>query len=349
MSIGSRYVVTVGLAVCALAAPGCKKKAGQAAAPAASPGQAVSPAAQAGAEAEAEAVEPVSGDDKEVEADAALGDKLHFYIGCVNRADSFVDGTYDHYTRWLTPKHKLDGKHDPIVRTNGSGADLTGCFKAIDEAAATEPKLPELEKVAFAYRDAHEKLEVLLVEADRYYSQGDFKDDKYAHGRELNDQIIAGFDAVFVARKGLRGAISQHNDELAARSLARLETREGKTVRYYTRRLLAEAQARLDLAFDPATDPAVLRDAIEVWKGLHAEFLDRHAKHPEEVARASNLAGFVLRSNNLLGAFKEVQRIAAAKAEHRKFEDEDVRKKDLLEDYNSLVDESNQLEWKAPE
>ena len=344
MSIRSPFVVTMlALAVCALAAPACKKKADKTAEPAAAPGQGAAPTA------EPQAAEPVSGEDREAASDASLGDKLHFYIGCVNRADSFVDGTYDHYTRWLTPKRKLDGKHDPIVRTNGSGADLSGCFKAIDEAAATEPKLPELEKVAFAYRDAHEKLEVSLVEADRYYSQGDFKDDKYAHGRELNEQIMAGFEAVFAARKGLRGAISQHNDELAARSLARLEKREGKSVRYYTRRLMAEAQARLDLALDPATDPAALRDAIEAYKSFHAEFLDRHAKHPEEVARASNLAGFVLRSNNLLGAFKEVQRIAAAKAERKPHEDEDVRKKDLLDDYNSLVEESNQLEWKAPE
>ena len=157
---------------------------------------------------------------------------------------------------------------------------------------------------------------------------------------------MAGYQAVFSSGKALRDAVDHENRALLARGLARIEKEEGKSLRYHTRRVMTEAEGALTLALDPATDPVKLRDAIEAYKTLYAEFLDRKAKHPEEAERGGGLVAFVAHGDLLLGGFKEMQRIADAKIAGKPFELEDLRRTQLLKFYNSLVEDSNDLEWK---
>jgi hypothetical protein len=292
-----------------------------------------------------EGAPPVSAEDAELAADDALSTKLGFYIECINNVDPFVSESHQLYVKFIE-NNTIVAVRPPVARSNSPR--LTACFKAIEDAAAAEPKRPEVEQAATAYRAAHEQLEPLVTEAYRYYSQGDYKDDNLAHGNELHPKIMAGYEAVFASRKNLRAAVDHENDALLARGLARIEKEEGKSLRYYTRRVLSEGEATLELALDPATDPAKLRDAIEAYKTLYAELLDRKAKHPEEAERGGGLVAFVGHGDLVLGAFKEMQRIANAKLEGKPgdAELEDIRRQQLLDLYNSLVDDSNELEWK---
>ncbi|MBK9036648.1 MAG: DUF3829 domain-containing protein [Myxococcales bacterium] len=331
MSTYRLVAVTLALAATTLALPACKRE-----------GKATGTTSATVQEAP-----PLSAADQEAAADDVLSDKLAHYIECINTVDPFVSESYQYYTKDLSAKGEINRVRTPNVRS--TGARLEPCFKELEAAATAEPKRPDLEQRAVAYRAALEQLEPLLLEGNRYYSQGDFKDDDFAHGNELHPQILAGFDAVRAARRALRDAVDAQNDELMARSLARLEQREGKSLRYYTRRLMIEGEATLDVALDPAAEPAAVRDAIEAYKTLYAELLDRHAKHPEEVELGGGLVAFIADANVVLGAFKDVQRNAAAKIAGKPLDAEDVRRNQLLEAYNRLVDESNELEWKSAE
>lgn len=332
MSTHRIIAATVALVAATFTLPACKKRS-----------EASGAAAQNAASVK-EGTPPSSAEDAEIAADDALSTKLGYYIECINNVDPFVSEGHDRYIKNLTDKNVFVAARTPSVRSNAPR--LPACFEAIEAAATAEPKRPDLEQAAFAYRAAHEQLEPLLIEAYRYYSQGDYKDDDVAHGNELHPKIMAGYAAIFASRDKLRAAVDHENTALLARGLARIEKQEGKSLRYYTRRLMAEGEATLELALDPATDPAKLRDAIEAYKTLYAELLDRKAKHPEEAERGGGLVAFVAHGDLVVGGFKEMQRIAVAKLEGKPVELEDLRRKQLLDFYNSLVEDSNELEWK---
>jgi hypothetical protein len=60
--------------------------------------------------------------------------------------------------------------------------DTSDCVKNVEKANGLEPAL---EAAASAYAKAVAKLEPLLKEADDYYTQENYKDDKMAKGRAL--------------------------------------------------------------------------------------------------------------------------------------------------------------------
>ncbi len=317
MSTHRIIAATVAALTATFALPACKKKS--------APGN----EAAANAASVKEGAAPGTAEDAELAADDALSDKLGHYIECINNVDPFVAESHALYVKRID-EDVIVAARTPSVRSNGPL--LPACFTAIETAAAAEPERPELEP--------------LLIEASRYYSQGDYKDDDVARGNELHPKIMAGYQAVFSSGKALRDAVDHENRALLARGLARIEKEEGKSLRYHTRRVMTEAEGALTLALDPATDPVKLRDAIEAYKTLYAEFLDRKAKHPEEAERGGGLVAFVAHGDLLLGGFKEMQRIADAKIAGKPFELEDLRRTQLLKFYNSLVEDSNDLEWK---
>ena len=61
--------------------------------------------------------------------------------------------------------------------------DTSDCRKNVEKANALEPRDAALEAAASAYVEAVGKLEPLLKEADDYYTQENYKDDKMAKGR----------------------------------------------------------------------------------------------------------------------------------------------------------------------
>src|SRR5262245_41935467 len=151
----------------------------------------------------------------------------------------------------ITPEGKINHDNPPGTLTLGSRLDT--CFEKIAQAAKAAPKLPDVEAAAAGYEAALKKLEPLLVAANRYYTQKDWKDDHFAKGEEMHTQLVAAYDGFSDARGKLHDVIDKHNDEMLARSLARIEKAEGKSLHYYSRRVMNDGNALIDLAMDPAT------------------------------------------------------------------------------------------------
>ena len=60
------------------------------------------------------------------------------------------------------------------------------------------------------------KLEPLLKEADDYYSQENYKDDKMAKGKALHPRLVAAWDAFAAADQKLRGERRSHQRQARA-------------------------------------------------------------------------------------------------------------------------------------
>ena len=105
-----------------------------------------------------------------------------------------------------------------------------------------------------AYAEAVGKLEPLLKEADDYYSQENYKDDRMAKGKALHPRLVAAWDQFANADKALRNGVEAINDKRSAERLAAIEQNEGRKARYHVEALMIHAK-RVLRAEDGARSP----------------------------------------------------------------------------------------------
>src|SRR6185295_7212500 len=171
---------------------------------------------------------------------SSLTEKLNSYVGCINRLSERSYDSRSRYFSWADKKGPT-GK-ERIIYGTYTIYDTSDCRKDVEKANALEPRDAALEAAASAYADAVEKLEPLLKEADDYYSQQDYKDDKMAKGRALHPRLVAVWDAFASADKALRGGVDAINDKRATERLAAIEASEGRKARYHVQALMINAK-----------------------------------------------------------------------------------------------------------
>lgn len=167
-------------------------------------------------------------------------EKLNAYVGCINRLSSRSYDSRSRYFSWA-PKSGPTGK-ERIIYGTYTIYDTSDCAKNVEAANALEPRDAALETAASAYVSAVTTLGPLLKEADDYYTQEDYKDDKMAKGRALHPRLVAAWDAFAAADKNLRAGIDTITDRRKAEQLAELEAKEGKKTRYYVEALMIDAK-----------------------------------------------------------------------------------------------------------
>ncbi|QOZ24373.1 YiiG family protein [Bradyrhizobium sp. CCBAU 51753] len=176
-------------------------------------------------------------------ASAQLTQKLNAYVGCINRLSARSFESRERYFSWVG-KNGPTGK-ERIIYGTYTIYDTADCNKDVAAANAMEPHDAELEAAANAYVTAVTALEPLLKEADDYYSQENYKDDKMAKGKALHPRLVAAWDAFANADKALRGGVDVINDKRAAERLAAIEASEGRKSHYYVEALMIQAKRLL--------------------------------------------------------------------------------------------------------
>ena len=176
-------------------------------------------------------------------ASAQLTQKLNAYVGCINRLSARSFESRERYFSWVG-KNGPSGK-ERIIYGTYTIYDTADCKKDVAAANAMEPHDGELEASANAYVTAVTALEPLLKEADDYYSQENYKDDKMAKGKALHPRLVAAWDAFANADKALRGGVDVINDKRAAERLAAIEASEGRKSHYYVEALMIQAKRLL--------------------------------------------------------------------------------------------------------
>lgn len=191
---------------------------------------------------------------------AQLTEKLNAYVGCINRLSERSYQSRNRYFSWAKTSGPT-GK-ERIIYGTYTIYDTTDCRKNVEKANALEPHDAALEAAASAYADAVGKLEPLLKEADDYYSQENYKDDRMARGKALHPRLVAAWDAFADADKKLRAGVDVINDKRAAERLAAIEAKEGRKVHYQVEALMIHAKRLLHAENADKPDMAAITQAL---------------------------------------------------------------------------------------
>ena len=201
-------------------------------------------------------------------------EKLNAYVGCINRLSERSYSSRERYFEWAT-KTGPTGK-ERIIYGTYTIYDTADCKKSVAKANTLEPHDADIEAAASAYVDAVTTLEPLLKEADDYYSQENYKDDKMAKGKALHPRLIAAWDAFAAADQKLRGGVEAVNDRNALAKLADIEKTDGKKARYYVEAMMIQAKRVLRAENADKSDLAAITAALDEYEATvnaSAEFV----------------------------------------------------------------------------
>jgi len=191
-------------------------------------------------------------------------EKLNAYVGCINRLSERAYESRKRYFSWAG-KNGPTGK-ERIIYGTYTIYDTSDCKKNVEKANALEPRDAALEAAASAYVEAVTKLEPMLKDADDYYTQENYKDDKMARGRALHPLLVAAWDAFARADKELRRGVEAINDKRAAEKLAEIERSEGRKARYHVEALMIQAKRVLRAQDAAAPDVAKITEALNEYE-----------------------------------------------------------------------------------
>ena len=195
-----------------------------------------------------------------------IGPKLQPYIGCINRLSERSYSSRARYLSWSKPSGPTG--RERIIYGLYTIYDTADCRKNVEKAAEMAPKNEELEKAGAAFAAAVGALEPMLKEADDYYSQQNYKDDKMAKGKAMHPKLMAAWAAFASADKDLRGVVQKLNDVSQMEEMAEVEKREGRKARWHIMDTMLKAKAlnRIE-GGDPAKmELAKVQEAIGVYE-----------------------------------------------------------------------------------
>jgi len=196
-------------------------------------------------------------------------EKMNAYVGCINRLSARSYQSRERYFSWASKKGPTG--RERIIYGTYTIYDTSDCVKNVEKANALEPHDPALETAATAYAKAVARLEPLLKEADDYYTQQDYKDDKMAKGRALHPMLVAAWDAFESADHKLRGEVEAINDKRAVAKLAEIEQKEGKQARYHVEALMIQAKRVLRAENAEKPDIAAITQALKDYESIVKE------------------------------------------------------------------------------
>jgi hypothetical protein len=108
----------------------------------------------------------------------------------------------------------------------------------------------------------------LLKQADDYYQQENYKDDKMAKGKALHPQLVAAWDAFAAADKALRSNVEIINDKRAADRLAEIEAKDGRKARWHIESLMIHAKRVQRAQNAEKPDLAAITQALTDYEGI---------------------------------------------------------------------------------
>jgi len=198
-------------------------------------------------------------------ASAQLTQKLNAYVGCINRLSERSYESRKRYFSWAA-KSGPTGK-ERIIYGTYTIYDTSDCKKNVEAANAMEPHDADIESAASAYVTAVTALEPLLKEADDYYTQENYKDDKMVKGKALHPRLVAAWDAFTSADKALRSGVDTVNDKRAVERLAAIEASEGHKAHYYVEALMIQAKRLLRTEDADNPDLNAITQALGEYEG----------------------------------------------------------------------------------
>jgi len=289
--------------------------------------------------------------------DDKLGNKLSGYISCINNTSRTITDAQKRYFDWVDAKAGLTGKEKSVYGVYEI-SDPSTCVDGIKKSADAEPEDAELEGAATEYLTALQAAVPVINEAHKYYEDEDYKDDKFAKGKELHPKLVAAFDAFTAADAKFRVLVVGKNEALQERELARVEKEEGRKLSFHNKFVMAKAKKLVE-----ASDVADLKDLdLGKYETLVSDYekavdeLETYVKdHKAEADSVSIFSMFVDQATTLRKAAKDLMRRKRDKGEYTQDEIKYLNQGhshlvegnpgEVLKAYNDLVNRSNGLNW----
>lgn len=276
--------------------------------------------------------------------EATLTEKMNAYVGCINRLSERSYSSRSRYFSWAKPDGPT-GK-ERIIYGTYTIYDTSDCRKNVEQANTLEPRDAELEAAGSAYADAVSKLEPLLKEADDYYTQENYKDDKMAKGKAMHPRLVAAWDAFAKADKDLRKNVEAINDKRALQRLAQIEQSEGRKARYHIEALMIQAKRVLRAQNADKPDLAALTQALNDYEAATKELENAANADSQKIGSM-----FVSSAKSYLTSAKQLMRRIRDKTPYSQGDKMMINAgsgwmiegspERLLRDYNQLIDAYN--------
>ncbi|MGM4906938.1 YiiG family protein [Tardiphaga sp. 866_E4_N2_1] len=271
-------------------------------------------------------------------------EKLNAYVGCINRLSARAYDSQSRYFSWA-PKSGPTGK-ERIIYGTYTIYDTADCAKNVAAANTLEPRDSALEAAAFAYVSAVTALGPLLKEADDYYTQENYKDDKMAKGRALHPRLITAWDAFADADKKLRANVEAINDRRKAEELVAIEAKEGKKTRYYVEAIMIDAKRVVRLQDTDKPDIEAITKAVSDYEANVKALEEVSTTGGEKIGSmfASNAKSVLVTAKQLMRRIRDKvpytsgQKMMMSPGSAWMVEGSPAR---LLRDYNQLIEAYN--------
>lgn len=140
--------------------------------------------------------------------------KLNAYLNCLNRNRSRARESYNRYGTWLKDIRK--GPNGDESYKYGLYTIYGGeyyCDK-LAEVHDHSPQYAKIEAAADTYVAAMQNLHEILIRADRYYENEDWKDDNMQKGKEMHPYIMEAFDRYFESENALIAEIEEAGSKI---------------------------------------------------------------------------------------------------------------------------------------
>lgn len=176
------------------------------------------------------------------DAAAATGKKLEAAIACLNRLSERALDSRNRYMDWAGDKAKMKSKPRNVLGLY-TIYETADCASGVAEAASATPKHAALESASANYVKSVQALEPMLKAADDYYEQENYKDDKFAKGKEMHGKLLAAWEDFAKVDRALRDVVESVSDERQTAELARIETAEGRSAKFLVMNTFLRAKA----------------------------------------------------------------------------------------------------------
>lgn len=233
---------------------------------------------------------------------SSIDKKINAYIGCINRLSERSHDSRRRYFSWVG-KNGPTGK-ERIIYGLYTIYDTTDCKKKVEAANAMEPRDADLEKAAADYAEAVGILEGLLKEADDYYTQENYKDDKMAKGRAMHPTLVAAWEAFAAADQKLRVGIDELQVAMAEQRIAEIERTEGINDRYHIEAVMLSAKRLMRVQSASQPDLAAMSKALDDYEAI-LKATETYAKINKDAKIGSN---FISTAKSFLTTAKQLMR-----------------------------------------
>ncbi|HYB08906.1 MAG TPA: DUF3829 domain-containing protein [Alphaproteobacteria bacterium] len=287
--------------------------------------------------------------------DEALERKLTPIIDCINGSDKNLQEAFQEYGRLLNDIKKNPSESSASFKMGFENIDRghkmsLECASDFEMIAKQSPKIDDIDRMTAEYAATIRAFAPLSIQADAYYRQQGYRNDSWAKGKALDDQLaplIAKLEGLSadIHKAGEREANGIHD-----RALATIEAHEGKGFAWHTLHYMIEARKTLDAIEAMAESGTISRDKVgSAVAPLQAAFEDASAyasAHADEakVKSGAKLPGWIWISATAGYYLKQANDLRVKLDEKNSPANLETNFQSLVVSYNGLVDAYNNYE-----